>query len=182
MTYETSAYELRKWYGPCTEPDCNHGAIWYQEETGRAYCAEHASGHVDISVLERIPPVSYAERACHMRHSLLRQSVSESDTLVVLEDIPGRYGQDRLKVAHISATGWVDLFWSETRDNPADDVRRHVSVDSREARELMAAYAAWEHAENVRECQRMMTRQAEKFASARQWNGHPITCPCSDCR
>lgn len=139
------SYDTRNRYGTCYATDCENTAALYNEETGRSYCRTHAPSYTVLADLEAAIPCSYAERAAAMRHSLMVSAVSDSDTLVILRDDPGRF-RTLLKVAHIADGGWVDLFWCETMPDPADDVRRHVGITPSEWQTLSGAYAVTQSA------------------------------------
>ena len=83
---------------------------------------------------------THTERADAMRKSLTQDSVSASDTCIVLEDW-AITDLAYMTVAHISSHGWIDVFKSMC-DEHDDDVSRHVSLTPSQAETLMAAYAA----------------------------------------
>jgi hypothetical protein len=86
----------------------------------------------------------YQDAVSDARDSLMRRSVSASDTLVVLEDVTHTYDA-RVTVAHISASGWVDVFMVAIRagdDDASDPTKetRHVALTPSQFAKLTGAY------------------------------------------
>jgi hypothetical protein len=77
-----------------------------------------------------------------MRDSLTNRSVGKTDTLVVLQDHELSFQTD-LRVAHISACGWIDFFHARVHiDIPEENFTRHLSLTPSMVVELKRAMAA----------------------------------------
>lgn len=92
------------------------------------------------SVLDPKPwgdSLNKADRCGEMRDILTSVSVKQGETCVVLGE-----RNRRLDVAHISQSGWTDIFQGEVGELPDEDRCRHASLTHSEMLALVRAYLA----------------------------------------